>query len=175
MAHHVNSFKYICLALLFVLPWTATAKADIEPFDTIATIEIGVPINVQCVETNFSAYTVQTTDTFGVTAWQNNIFMGPEACKGMKLLNNFRLRSKDDFKYADQYYFMAVALLSFQHEMDHIILNSVDEGVVECYAVHHMGITLKTYWNMPPWLYRIIISNAKDVHRSTPKEYRTVC
>ncbi len=69
------------------------------------------------------------------------------------------------------------AVLAFTHEATHALLQSNDEGRVECYAVHHTRLMMSLL-GVPVWAARILQRDAMQQHLynfAPGSPYRTVC
>lgn len=71
---------------------------------------------------------------------------------------------------------VAFAMLALQHEATHILLNSSDEGLVECTAFLNRWQLVRLF-KLPAWQARWLMAGEVLAHRDgwRPPAYRSVC
>lgn len=191
MSDKVRITLLICITVVACVAMTASCESskaaankihrygnyDSPTYSQLASNIIGRDITVHCGSwgNNDLGFTYQVGDDTGFTGFQPDIYLRNDICDGLHLLLTYRPTKNSKFFAYDKYDSMGAAILTLQHESDHIILNSGDEGVVECYAIHHVKATLEQYFDMPESMINAVYRNAKEVHNMGGAEYRTVC
>lgn len=178
---------FIPLLVLVAVSRAATVEQYDQPeFSQIASSITGQDITVHCVP-NMSdkyGYTNMETDENGNVSFDPDIYLGHEICDSLNLMLHHHFqhgkrgksRFVDDLSFAlGRNYMMGVSLLVFVHETEHIRLNSGDEGIVECSAMHRLRSVLRHYFHVPGWLSRIILWSARDAHTQSDPTYLEVC
>lgn len=126
----------IIAAFYVVIFVGACSIAHADTFGQYASKIVGKPISVQCVKMpgNYGE-TYQTTNADGSDSeFDPVIHLAPETCVALKGVE----MGKRNMHGAN-------AVLTLQHEAEHIMLNSGDEGVVECNAVMHISSALAMF------------------------------
>ena len=179
----VTKAKHLLALFIIAMATTTAAQAHMytnPEFSAIAAGIVGEPITVHCVPNSkdYFGYTLQTTTAQGVSTYYPDIYLEHEICIALNrmLHHHYHVRGRNPNAWSfDQYYLLGAALLTITHEAYHIKLNSGNEAIVECMALHHIRGVLNKYFQIPVWLNRIVISNAIAAHKNAPAPYQKVC
>jgi hypothetical protein len=72
-------------------------------------------------------------------------------------------------------YELGASVLMFEHEIEHIALDTGDEGAVECSAITQVAATMKLLFRFPAAYMRKALIAAYAFHAIMPVAYRTHC
>jgi hypothetical protein len=165
------------LAGLACLVSPAAAGAEVADSETaqIASTITGRNIAVHCVALNSSlyGYTVQSIDVNGNSSFAPDIYLANSICVGLNRMIHYRA-ARTKVVDGARIYNMGLALITLVHESMHIKLNNGNEGIVDCYATHHLQPTLDSF-HLPAWVRWQVLRDARDIHSHAPAKFRTVC
>lgn len=173
------------LILILLLALLAPAPAQAESVDNpelsaYASKVAGSPMHIVCVSPEEMegswGYIWSTTDGEGKVTVFNYIYVDGALCGWAHLAINYPLLSRKARRFANtdnSVFWAGLALLVIRHEVTHVILQSIDEGLVECTAV-------KNLWNdvwplYPRSIAKRVYSDAIEWHLDSRSEYLTVC
>ena len=170
-------------ALIVALILPATAQAETVPnaeLSAYATRIAGTTITTYCVSPEAmpdgaEGYVGISTSSEGTIVFPE-IYMDGSICGLAHLALNYFTLTRHVRAYADSdgvTQDMALALLAIRHEVEHVVLQSGNEGLVECTAVRNV-------WNdivplFPLVKAREVYKRAREWHLLAPPVYRTVC
>lgn len=170
---------------MFLLPWASTVRADdaiqdqtYPSLNQLASRMVGEQITVHCLDINpdWTGFTTPIIDGNGVQTFNPDIYLQKYICYGLRELMNYISRHylRNTTWQSDKEWRMGEAILTLVHESGHIKLNSIDEGVVECWAVHHVAYYL-SWFNLPAKVERNTLADARENHHLAPAPYQAIC
>jgi hypothetical protein len=141
----------------------------------IASTITGQNITVHCVmlDSSLYGYTVQTIDANGNSSFAPDIYLTDGICVSLDQMIHYR-SARSKIVDGARIYRMGLALMTLVHESMHITLNNNNEGIVECYATHHLRSTLDSF-RLPRWVRWQVLRDARDIHSQAPAKFRVVC
>lgn len=177
---------------MLVLPWSA--KADDNTNSTNSATEYtnpqytalasqmvgkGTIITVHCTSAmpeDYLGYTIPIMTDNTVSGWEQDIYLQKYVCYSLGELLHYTKKHyvKSSTWQDDKESRMGQALLTIVHEVGHIRTNSINEGYVECWAVHHLKYYLN-WFKMPSKVAHNVYLDALLSHRMAPAVYLTVC
>jgi hypothetical protein len=108
--------------------------------------------------------------SYGYTIIGSHAVLGPYSCGGVALLaadpNSKLIKGYESRK--------GEGLLVLMHELGHLLTGSLDEGLVECNALHAVPAAARMFGANPANV-RELTAAATILHNSLPPVYRTVC
>lgn len=192
MLKQYKNYKALIIVLIFILPWipAVTARASVvydDPaplllkyatLNELASSIVGQDITVHCEDLSMdeTGHTFQVADLEGNVYFQPDIWFQKYVCTGLLMLMHYAPKkfSSNSTWEQDRYDLMGVALITLVHEASHIILNSANEGIVECYAFKHLRSTLLLF-DLPVKVHRGTLQAAREQHYAAPEPYQSVC
>jgi hypothetical protein len=170
----------LCVCVALILSFNAQAHSTYphqDEINALATSITGQIVVVHCtnIPAKYSGYTEQT-ETDGVSSFAPEIWVQRYNCYWLNRMMRYRTRRyvKSSTWADDATVGMGTALLTIVHESGHIKLNNGNEGIVECWAVHHMRGVLAGF-NLPASVANGVYWAAKRIHEASEAEYRSVC
>ena len=179
----MKAYAASCVLIILVLVLPTTAQAEIVPnaeLSAYATRIAGTGITTYCVSPEempdgAEGYVGISTSNEGTTVFPE-IYMDGSICGLARLALNYFTLTRHVRAYADSdgvTQDIALALLAIRHEVEHVVLQSGNEGLVECTAVRNV-------WNdivplFPLVKAREVYKRAREWHLLAPPVYRTVC
>lgn len=168
--------------LLLAIPWTSKAddinidQKNLEISHLASTI-VGRDITVHCedLSQDENGHAIQVIMN-GESTFEPDIWLQKDICVGLHMLLHYVPKHfvKQSTWQQDRYNLMGTSALVLTHEAYHIILNSGNEGVVECAAYHHVQHTINLF-TLPRKVAIETWRSARISHLSLLPVYRTVC